>query len=36
MLDPIFEEEIGVGHRAGGDGEIEQHEEIREPQAAAD
>ena len=31
-----LEKEIGVRHRAGGDREIEQHEQIGEPQAPAD
>ena len=36
QLDRILEEEIGVRHRARGDREIEQDEQIGEPQAPAD
>ena len=36
QLDRILEKEIGVRHRARGDGEIEENEQIGEPQAPAD
>ena len=36
QLDRVLEEEIGVRHRARGDREIEENEQIGEPQAAAD
>ncbi len=36
QLDRLFEEEVGVRHRARSDGEIEEHKKIGEPQAAAD
>jgi len=36
QLDRVFEKEILVRHRAGGDREIEEHEQIGEPQGAAD
>jgi hypothetical protein len=35
-LTGFFEKEIGVGHRSGGDGEIEQNEQIGEPERPAD
>ena len=31
QLDRVLEKEVGVRHRAGGDREIEQHEQIGEP-----
>ena len=36
QLDRILEKEIGVRHRARGDREIEQNEQIGEPKGAAD
>ena len=36
QLDRLLEKEIGVRHRARGDREVEQNEQIGEPEAAAD
>lgn len=36
QLDAVLEEQILVGHRGGGDEQVEQDEQIADPQGAAD